>query len=396
MFSLRSAIETYPSHIDSRMLIMEGNFFGMTRKESDDFLLCVLRFIRGALEEQCLWDGIRSWDSAESAILSEPYVLAGADGVVKGRQFPNKTSFRRWTREQLYPAIPKPRIKLPFDYEEIFNRLLTDVETEKISWKAMLLQLFALPNRIQKLPFEKSEVSFSLVRNPDYSDERLFCGKFDFSVSVYCLGESCDNAAMQMADFLREAEPCNLNASILLSADPHFDMSHSPHYVYFRDCPDNVAWPPRAGQSLFNWISARYVYGPNWFHRVSPLAQGAMTLSKGQCKQYPALNIQYRRDGVLSVQSNAPITECDIADLVPMKQMLYPILYPGSMKFQKDALRDRKLCVYWAKPRMYWEVLPLFENEVSENENEVIFTYQGPNRFRFEECGVKTHTFPQK
>ena len=190
MFSLRSAIETYPSHIDSRMLIMEGNFFGMTRKESDDFLLCVLRFIRGALEEQCLWDGIRSWDSAESAILSEPYVLAGADGVVKGRQFPNKTSFRRWTREQLYPAIPKPRIKLPFDYEEIFNRLLTDVETEKISWKAMLLQLFALPNRIQKLPFEKSEVSFSLVRNPDYSDERLFCGKFDFSVSEYCLGES--------------------------------------------------------------------------------------------------------------------------------------------------------------------------------------------------------------
>lgn len=30
MFSLRSAIETYPSHIDNRMLIMEGNFFGMT------------------------------------------------------------------------------------------------------------------------------------------------------------------------------------------------------------------------------------------------------------------------------------------------------------------------------------------------------------------------------
>lgn len=111
--------------------------------------------------------------------------------------------------------------------------------------------------------------------------------------------------------------------------------------------------------------------------------------------QYPALNIQYRRDGVLSVQNNAPITECDIADLVPMKQMLYPILYPGSMKFQKDALRDRKLCVYWQKPMMYWEVLPLFENEVSENENEVIFTYQEPT-FRFGECGVETHTFPQK
>lgn len=71
------------------------------------------------------------------------------------------------------------------------------------------------------------------------------------------------------------------------------------------------------------------------------------------------------------VQCRNPITQCDVPDLAPAKRFLYPALFPGHQALEKAYLEDPKIGVLWAKPRMLWERMPLFDEEVTETETSV-------------------------
>lgn len=81
--------------------------------------------------------------------------------------------------------------------------------------------------------------------------------------------------------------------------------------------------------------------------------------------------------GLITIQSTCEIEELDVYELREIREVLYPVLHPRKGKIVFKDLNNPTLWATWAKPRLWWEHLPVFENEISVDTEAIHFKYQG-------------------
>lgn len=273
----------------------------------------------------------------------------------------------------LYPAHGTQGFDtVPPDYRELFLRLMNDAGRDPDRIRDALLTLFSEEGRVPVMRSSTSDLQGSFACRPYENHPGKRHGRFSLQIPVSCVPGQVEALAQEMKGFLIEIgnEYTNLNAGVTMDA---FPLNYDPNMLYF----GNTQSAELDGSHRFaacrpiEWYPTYFLNGAHWFNLISPLAAAHLPeLTPGAREK---IKIQALANGPWSVALDTEIRSTDISDLVPVKRLLYPSLSPGGLKISLDLLLN---CDTWSpmlKPRMYWERIPLFPEELTVTEQEVVF-----------------------
>lgn len=373
MFPLRSAIDSFPARVDVRYLTMEGEYYCFSDAEANSFLLSFLVFIKDFAGEQCLyfWSTMPRCPRFEKdpmKLLCGNDILFAAEGVVRGETIANKADFRKWSRELYYPSTPQQEQTIPDDYAIYFQDILDVVNVGEKSWSEALLDLFSLPGKIPMLPFRRSEVGVYAEKIDSIFELDKKDGEFSFAVPLYCLNQSVDSAAEEMASFLRRtAEKLpTLNARVMISEPPSISKA-SAYMTYFGDTTIEFNQRIPKGVPSRSWTYTNYLCGAEWFNIVSPIARGKLPFLEEEKERYSDICVECLPNGCAVVYYKGAISDFGLKDLFGMKQLLYDALVPGESHLYPLKFADfhSGLDNYQTKPRMLWENVSISGDEIT-------------------------------
>lgn len=375
MIRFISAIETFPKCIDARYLFMRAEFFALSKNQADDFVCSFLDFIKEIMGDQCIlsWscDPFRASkiESISKKLRDCDWYLFAADGVIKCETIPNKTAYRIWDRETTYPRIPIKTKTVPDDYTEFLQKQLSLLKAGEISWHNLIVNLFSVSDRIAKLPMNQTEIGVFVTCDYENEDKSTYCGSMSFTIPVYCCGSECQTVAEKMIAFLSSSAETytNINARVSTSSNS-YGNGESPYMRYFAHLPNKCTdWK----QYPFHFIC-----GAEWFNIISPRVQKRIPELHTAALAYPELEVHSLSSGAVIVKCPTEVTRCSVADLIPVKKLLYEGLLPGSFNISKEHMLLAKLDVTWAQPRLYWENIPVFDDEILETETQIILRHK--------------------
>lgn len=368
--------------VDARVLHMEAEFFQLTKAQSDTlldaFVEWCFRLLPGHFISSWFFNNKKiRYENLFEAIHKKDAGALGLEGETISEQVCNKKTLERYKRELCYPSFGSQRGSLPSkDYWEFYHRQLRKREENVLNWKDTVLSFFNEPNRI--LYREKTHLDLQgiAVRIPYHADSDSFYGQIKVSISVHCLGDKIHAVSSEMARFLSEQAKmlANINGRIAITPIA-FPSKCSGHMFYFgNNIQENESSLPKDFFPL-EWFPHYYICGAEWYNVISPLAQMHRPGLWEDAKRYSGILTQRHPNGSMTAAVDKQPNCLDIADLAPIKQLLYECLYPGMSRMPKRAFLDPDNTVYIAKPRMRWECVPVFENEILQTEKDIIFRH---------------------
>ena len=91
------------------------------------------------------------------------------------------------------------------------------------------------------------------------------------------------------------------------------------------------------------------------------------------------MQLRELESGSAIVRLNTPITDTDVAELLPVKELLYDGLYPGMRELPIEVFMDEEYMAPIAKIRMQWECIPVLDDEIVITEKNIIFRHKKYN-----------------
>lgn len=292
-------------------------------------------------------------------------------------QIYSKKTLEQYKKELCYLSFGSQGRTLPSkDYLEFYRRQLRERAENELNWRDTILSFFNEPNRI--LYWEKTHLDLqgTAVRIPYHANSDSFYGKIRLSISVHCLGDKLNTISSEMARFLSEQAKMFANINGRVAVTPiAFPSNCSGHMHYFgNNIQENESSLPK---DLFpiEWFPHYYICGAEWYNVISPLAQTHRPGLWEDAKRYSGILTQQHPNGSITIAVDKQPDYIDVADLAPIKHILYECLYPGMSRMPKQAFLDPDNTAYISKPRMRWECVPVFEDEILQTENDIIFRH---------------------
>lgn len=368
--------------VDTRILHMEAEFFQLTKAQADTLLCefaawCIQR-LSGQFIINWFWDNRRAKpETLLKKIPSKDAGIVSLEGTVASDYIYNSKTLEQYKRTLLYPS-PGTRkdTGLSDNYLAFYRRQLEKRQQNSLSWKDTVLSFFNEPDRIPYGAVTHLELQGRAVKIPYHTNNGLFYGTIELSISVHSLGEKILAISKEMAGFLSEQAKSLTNLNGRVAVTPFtFPAKCSGHMYYFgNNIQANESNLPTEFFPV-EWFPHYYICGAEWYNVISPLAQTHQSGLREDAKRYSGIVAQQHSNGSITIAVDKQPDCIDVADLVPIKHILYECLYPGMSRMPKQAFLDPDNTGYIAKPRMRWECVPIFENEILETENDIIFRH---------------------
>ena len=260
-----------------------------------------------------------------------------------------------------YYSLDYPNVISPY-----LNKRYTNADLQKI--------IFDICNRpgMKKQSYWGTHDARALFWNCIHTNNPSKCyGKISFCVALMCLGDDSTYFAHELLGVLKKAGNtfCQVSGRISLSSLQGV-ASCCAHMHYFSEI--GCTSQSNNTHELFPYC---YVPGVEWCNLLSPL----------QLKLLPNLlcNPPLRSDiikencscGGIILRLDRPISSVDIDSLIELKKILYNSLYPGSSCIPIKFFMDDSMYSYLTKPRLQWEYLPIFQEELQITEDFIVFKH---------------------
>jgi hypothetical protein len=135
-----------------------------------------------------------------------------------------------------------------------------------------------------------------------------------------------------------------------------------------------------AGVSEQEWYSTYYLCGIEWANIISPLAAQHIPNLLEDASTVPNVCVKQMENGSFFLRSSKPIDQVDVSDLLPMKRLVYPALYPdGSIIPIRHLVLSEKTVFsdffLGTCPRSNWAIIPMLENEIETVYTDLVFRH---------------------
>ena len=380
---LKSTIPMYPNPIDSRCLQFELNYYMLNKHQTDrlmkSFYDWCLSFGRNQYIGQWYWGSRKiSVESIPCRISQSGSYSFGFEANFISDVVYDKKTYKA-NKEKLFADISVPLIELSCsqDYFPFYDQQFRDTPKTANDWINSILSFFNEKNRICISPVAANDINAFAYSCQYRNNNNMYYGAIRFSVYLYCISNIIASVAGNMIQLLRNlsASYVNLNARILLSpicsAAPY-----GPHMTYFGSNVEQDGSHISVGALPSEWYKSYYLLGAEWYNIISPLAQRHLPNLMNDIPQHKNIAFEQLDTGGVAVWVKKEIINTDVDDLVSLKHLLYPALYPGKMCIEKKHILSRDAFGLISKPRKQWELLPVFENEIIISDTHIIFQHQ--------------------
>lgn len=379
---LKSTIPEYPNPIDSRCLQFELSYYMLGKEQIDNLMISFYTWCQSFMNNQCVAEWF--WGRRKITSSSIPFRISqntaytfGMDANVVSNVVYDRKTYKENKQKLLADAsTTRKELDCSKDYYTFFESQFFDIPESPSAWKETLLRFFNEKGRFCLSSVTSTDIHAFASACPYHSKPYLFYGSIRFYVFLYCVSGNISNVVTNMVAFLKEASVSFVNINACVSLSPIVSPSPcSPHMTYFGGNVFQDGTHISEGVMATEWYKSYYLQGAEWYNIISPLVQQHIPNLSRDISRYINLACETLDTGGIAVWVKQNIDLIDITDLTPMKQLLYPALYPGMMKVGKQFILSRRDSGLISKPRKRWELIPIFEDEIIVTDATVIFQH---------------------
>ena len=381
-----SMTNTLDSIVDCRMIQLDMEMFSLTTKQAEELADYTKTYFFNLLSPECyiLWrnDENNRKGSYENVFKENRscFQFSFCADVVSPVVY-NRKSFQAYDKDlfswngryakEINTGLVKTDVSS--DYLQVFNRYLPDIN-DPAKVKEAILSLFYEKGRKKLALWRQHDATAFFLLFDHRENVELRHGSFDFRIALKCLDDP-EAFSNKLVDFLvgvTDITP-NINARIALSPiDIPADCS--AHSRYFGN-PER-SYLESLGELVGLTLSDYYhINGAEWFNLLSPMLTARLFGSRKNEPRYADVTVEKLGTGNTVVRATSSIDKLEPCDLANVRRYLYPVLYPGTGEYFFEDYNDSTCITSWAKPRLEWELLPIFPEEIIVKEDSILFSY---------------------
>ena len=373
------------SPVDCRMLQLELEFYQLTQSQLNNLSLICFNEVLNILDNQAYcdwcWDGLHEQKHVKAERIKSNicnsesgYQWGGTGDIISDVVWDSK-SFKQYQKRLDSQLLRLDQFSwLPMDYKDCFNELLKKSAGEK-ELKAAILEMFNLYGKSPIGKWRNHDFVVSFCGN-GYKNFDSFYGKFVFSIALPCVKSCVIEFAEQLSNIACKASEAVVNVSGRVTLSPIYPIGFcSGHMRYFGNLNGEPIKTPD-GYEPIEWYPYYYLCGAEWFNLLSPLQQQHLPQLNSNSSQFPNVSLKELSSGGYVVCCKKSILQTDITELRGVKEILYRALYPGYSEILFEHLWDSNACSFNTKPRIQWEYVPIYEDEVFVLSDRVRFQHK--------------------
>lgn len=385
MVQYKSAAGIYPQCVDSRWLYMEAEYFQLTKEQRNAFVGSFAKWCAALWEKEflisCYVNDRKTpfSDLTEKIQCGEDHVII-FEGAVQTDRIRDHRTFNRFLKHmeryenEFFPSDAS------VDYIDFYRTLKEKFSAGSITLKEFVLSLLREPGKICISPAPFPELQGCACGRTYEYDGTRYHGSISIALSVYSAGENLEQIAEEMNAFLTKQGQLYKNINGRVGITPlSFPSEHSAHMCYFGDKVYMDGSHEQAGVAPEEWYPYYHLRGVEWFNLISPLAKRNIPALLQAEAGLQSMQLRELESGCVIVRLNTPITGADVADLFPVKELLYGGLYPGMRELPIEVFMDEEYMAPIAKIRMQWECIPVLEDDIEIAEENIIFRHKKCN-----------------
>lgn len=370
--------------IDRRRLCLEARYSFLSYSEflrlANTFLAFTSDLLSREFYTQWAFCG-KSLDlsALKKVLFDEPHQSYGldfyAEADIQSCHVYNKASFRHFCRENERILTLTDKCKLyaedyPSSFQEAFS---PDIAK---NCKGTLLQWFAQRGKVNLGTYYDHDAYAYFSGCSYHGDHSNYHGILKLYCSVACLGTELSIFSEKLLCFAKElaADYQTVNALISLTPLP-ITMDCSPYMLYFGKPPKEPVICKGIQYSPIEWYQFAYLCGAEWANVLSPKTLQFIFQESLTKTDLNAVSIELLGNGGAAVVLKKDIAATDVNDLATVKRLLYPALLPGGRSIKKKNFFDLTTFCSPEKPRLRWESIPVFEYEIIETEDTIVYRH---------------------
>lgn len=369
--------------VDCRMIRLEIDFFLLSNIQQKELArYCALQ-IDSILSDEffCHWEEkrhVKLKTLLEKIEKNEEDICFFCDANVLSEIVYDSKSFNAYEKKITSTSIIENWYDrdVSSDYFDTFKQYLPQFNDQS-KCKEAIIKLFYEKGKI-KTAYWKNHDASAYFKSRKYKKRAdLYHGVFYFTIGLNCLNDT-EEYVDRLINFAIKATDISTNINARIAISPIYSWESCNAYRYYFNEKENDNSHVRLGFCEDEWYPYYYLPGVDWFNLLSPLVASRLNSTKRDIKDCQNLVLKTFPNGTITVQSTSKIDELDVYELREIREVLYPVLYPRKGKILFKDLNNQLLWCSWAKPRLWWEHLPIFEDEISVDSEAVYFKYQLP------------------
>ena len=376
---MRSYMDVLGRIIDCRYLCLEGSFVKLTLDEVNAMAQDFYDFIEKEFGDNCVitWEderkrlpsihpkrgGVFLGSSGEDGFFAANIDIRGSAVYNKATQ---KKQRSRMGNDISYWLIKTPSFHASVGYPEYYASEIQPYLHDSKTFLSALHKLYDLEdkyyiNRPYTHDIQASIIVFGTTRW-DISTANGNKGVVRVRILLYSIEYEPNEMAEKLLGFAKEISKkyVNFNASIFINTnfEDYMDWFNS-----FGELSEEIL----SRASLGYHQELIYLQNVGWSHIVAPYTK---VLLDGDCCRSENIITEDLQGGGMLIKYNKPISEMTIEDLKEMKKYIYSMLISGKSHVP----------VYFDRFRSKWEYVPVLDDEIRIEGDNVIFEHiGGPN-----------------
>lgn len=357
---MRSVADAEGEHIDIRTVYLDGCYFSVTAEKADQLAVLFHTAVNNMLKDLCIID----WHF-ENRKLVDIETSLQKDKAPNGHYTFSADAFVRTTRMRSITALRK--------FQRYRSKCLSKTNRYTQSPEQNLAFILASSNSIEEAKCKIIE-QFNIDRIPygsiyrddflvyyssmpmDEVDGPTFCGHVLFQFAAYVVENEIDSWAEQLKQLALRMQALigNINIHIMLNS------GREPYSRYYGSYNETLA---TRNDQLELFSRMIYLTEIGWTNILCNA-----TRNLGVCSDPDSeLCITELENGGLLVGSSEAIVDTGVGTLRKIKTVLYPAILPRKRSHQSHCMIIRPL----------WEVVPVFDDEITFSEQSIVFEHHG-------------------
>ncbi|MBR3586210.1 MAG: hypothetical protein IKO00_09330 [Oscillospiraceae bacterium] len=367
---MRSAATKLGEIVDCRQIKLSGRYYSLPSITADRLVQEYYSFIMDCLAKNC----VLTWSTSPRKVsLSDYSALCDFQNqfevydfylyaFVKSDIVYNKKSLREYKRYQSNTGIfgSIPGANMSADYSKYYYRIVRPYIHEPVNYKKALLKLFNMEGKSLLGEYWASDIQVSCWKCRSRGNNGLYLGEFSLDVGVFSLDGTEDAWAERLLQFGKELSTKYENVNIQIEMNPSHDTYTRYYGEYLKRGPLDLN-----DALLWECASHLYLMGVGWAQVISPATLELETVRVVD-SEIGIVNEEQLSNGAKVIRANAPISNVGISDLKGIKRHIYSLIMPRK---NKPDVQER--------PRCYWEMIPVFDNELTIVDGEFRLEHKG-------------------
>ena len=383
MTKLISMASSFGELVDCRVLHLDLEFFQLSKNQLASFAESCYSSICDLLKDefytQWVWNSRKTSKSRieKNLATGRKYYSFGCEADVISDVVFDSKSFRMYEKHYRNADLKYSSAwQISFDYKDIvcpkLNAALTPEQCKQITQ-----EIFSLKGMKKLAQWEGHDVFSMFSCTQHENTDNLYYGDFVFYIAYSCLISNPTFFAEQLVTIVKQIGNQFKNVSGRVMLTPFSGISpYSPHMRTFYSDVIQDGSHVQAGVKPHEWYQHYYSQGAEWFNLISPVQLKHIPNVVEDARKYPEIGTEHCKEGGVIVRLKKPIDQIDIDDLVPIKKVMYNALYPGKTKILLRSFCDPSKFGYMAKPRVAWENMPIFDDEIIINYDSLVFQHK--------------------